>query len=75
MTDADQDGAAGAQRGRAADSLSSESAARLADVCARRGAVYKALAVGFSEPTLRLVDALCDGRARRRTSRRGDGAG
>ena len=36
-------------------------AARLADVCARRAAVYEVLTYGFNEPTVGLVEALADG--------------
>jgi len=36
-------------------------AARLADVAARRAAVYHALALGFGEPTLAYLTALADG--------------
>ena len=36
-------------------------AARLADVCARRAAVYQALALGFREPTLAYLTALAGG--------------
>jgi len=36
-------------------------AARLADVCARRAAVYQALALGFGEPTAAYLTALADG--------------
>ena len=45
----------------AAGSLQSEPAARLADVCARRGAVYQALALGFREPTAAYLEALLCG--------------
>ena len=51
----------GPRRAGADDSLPSESSARRADLCARRGAVYRALALGFGEPRLPYVDALCDG--------------
>ena len=36
-------------------------AARLADVCSRRAAVYQALALGLAEPTLAYLAALADG--------------
>lgn len=45
----------------AAGSPQGEPAARLADVCARRAAVYQALAYGFAEPTAALLDALVSG--------------
>jgi TorA maturation chaperone TorD len=47
------DGAAGSPNG--------EPAARLADVCARRAAVYQALALGFREPTAAYLAALTGG--------------
>lgn len=47
--------------GRAAGSPPGEPAARLADVCARRAAVYQALALGFGEPTAAYLDALVSG--------------
>lgn len=60
MTVPDADGT-GAQMGCADDSLPSESSARLADVCARRAAVYQALAIGLAEPTRTFLDAWCSG--------------
>ena len=51
----------GGARGRAAGSPPGEPAARLADVCARRAAVYQALALGFREPTAAYLEALAAG--------------
>lgn len=51
----------GGARGRAAGSPPGEPAARLADVCARRAAVYQALALGFREPTAAYLEALAGG--------------
>ena len=36
-------------------------AARLADVCARRAAVYEVLTYGLGEPTLEFIEALAGG--------------
>ncbi len=47
--------------GGAAGSPKGEPAARLADVCARRAAVYQALALGFAEPTAAYLAALTGG--------------
>ncbi len=47
--------------GGAAGSPKGEPAARLADVCARRAAVYQALAFGFAEPTAAYLAALTGG--------------
>jgi TorA maturation chaperone TorD len=47
--------------GGAAGSPQGEPAARLADVCARRAAVYQALVFGFREPTAAYLEALAAG--------------
>jgi TorA maturation chaperone TorD len=49
-----------AHHGRAAGSAEGEPAARLAAVCARRAAVYRALVLGFAEPSPALVTSLGD---------------
>ncbi len=51
----------GGAPGTAAGSPPGEPAARLADICARRAAVYQALALGFGEPTAAYLDALVSG--------------
>lgn len=45
----------------AAGSPSGGPAARLADVCARRAAVFEVLTYGFSEPTLGFIEAFASG--------------
>ncbi len=59
MSGADYHG--GAREGAAGPPLCGGPATRLADVCARRAAVYQALALGFGEPTLAYLTALADG--------------
>ncbi|HUK77809.1 MAG TPA: molecular chaperone TorD family protein [Thermoleophilia bacterium] len=67
MRDADshgvpnEDAAGPPQGGPAARPPKGKPGARLADVCARRAAVYQALALGFGEPTLAYLTALADG--------------
>ncbi len=51
----------GGAPGGAAGSPHGEPAARLADVCARRAAVYQALVLGFREPTAAYLEALTGG--------------
>jgi len=61
MSESGSRGSRGGPEEGAAGPPSGGPAARLADVCARRAAVYQALALGFGEPTLAYLTALADG--------------
>jgi len=61
VTKGDPSDTHGQTLGRAAGAPEGEPAARLADVCARRGAVYQALALGLGDPTPAYCEALRSG--------------